>query len=145
MTKITTLDLAPFYRHTVGVDRLFDRILDQFENHSHVGNYPPHDVVKTGENFYEIRLAIAGFGQGDIDVNFHRGELVVTGDKKSDDSNVEYLHKGISARKFTRNFTLAENVEVLSATVRDGILTVVLEHIVPESAKPKNIAITYHV
>lgn len=143
MTKLTALDLTPFYRHTVGVDRLFDRILDQFEHSSQVGNYPPHDVVKTGEETYEIRLAVAGFSQGEVDVTFHDGELTVTGEKKTEQSAVEYLHKGISARKFTRSFMLADHVEVKAAVVQDGILTIQLEHRVPESAKPKSIAITY--
>ena len=143
MTKITALDLTPFYRHTVGVDRLFDRILDQFEHSSQVGNYPPHDVVKTGEETYEIRLAVAGFSQGEVDVTFHSGELTVTGEKKTESSTVEYLHKGISARKFTRSFMLADHVEVKSAVVQDGILTIQLERQIPESAKPKSIAITY--
>lgn len=143
MTKITALDLAPFYRHTVGVDRLFDRILNQFEHPTQVGNYPPHDVVKTGDDTYEIRLAVAGFGQGEIDVTFQDGELSVTGEQTAEPPNVEYLHKGISARKFSKSFTLADHVEVLSAVIRDGILTVKLEHVVPESAKPKSIAITY--
>jgi molecular chaperone IbpA len=143
MTKLTALDLTPFYRHTVGVDRLFDRIMDQLDHASQVGNYPPHDVVKTGEETYEIRLAVAGFSQGEIDVTFHRGELTVTGEKKTEQPMVEYLHKGISARKFSRSFMLADHVEVKSAVVQDGILTVQLELLVPESAKPKSIAITY--
>lgn len=143
MTKITTLDLAPFYRTTIGVDRLFDRIMHQFDTQTQVGNYPPHDVVKTGENSYEIRLAVAGFAQGEIDVTFHDGELTITGDKKKESETLEFLHRGISARKFTRSFTLAEHVEVRSAMAQDGILTVQLEHVIPESAKPKSIAITY--
>jgi molecular chaperone IbpA len=143
MTKLTALDLTPFYRHTVGVDRLFDRILDQFEHSSQVGNYPPHDVVKTGEETYEIRLAAAGFSQGEIDVTFHNGELTVTGEKKTESVGVEYLHKGISTRKFSRCFMLADHVEIKAAVVRDGILTIQLERLVPESAKPKSIAITY--
>jgi molecular chaperone IbpA len=143
MTKLTALDLTPFYRHTVGVDRLFDRIMDQLDHASQVGNYPPHDVVKTGEETYEIRLAVAGFSQGEIDVTFHRGELTVTGEKKTEQPAVEYLHKGISARKFSRTFMLADHVEVKAAVVQDGILTVQLELLIPESAKPKSIAITY--
>ncbi len=144
MTKITTLDLAPFYRHTIGVDRLFDRIMNQFDSAAQVGNYPPHDIVKTGENTYEIRLAVAGFTQGEIDVTFHDGELRITGDKKREDHDThEFLHRGISARKFVRSFTLADHVEVTDALAQDGILTVRLEHRIPEEAKPKSIAITY--
>lgn len=144
MTKITTLDLAPFYRHTIGVDRLFDRIMNQFDSAAQVGNYPPHDIVKTGNNTYEIRLAVAGFAQGEIDVTFHEGQLNISGEKRrEEDSTFEYLHRGISARKFVRSFTLAEHVEVVSALAQDGILVVKLELQVPEEAKPKSIAISY--
>lgn len=144
MTRITTLDLTPFYRNAIGVDRLFDRLMHQYDAAAQVGNYPPHDIVRTGEETYEIRLAVAGFTQGEIDVVFHNGELSIVGERKrEDDTNVEYLHKGISARKFTRSFALADHVEVKSALCQDGILTVKLERTVPESARPKSIAITY--
>jgi molecular chaperone IbpA len=143
MTKITTLDLGPFYRNSIGVDRLFDRIVNQFD-HSTTNNYPPYNIVKTGEDTFEIQVAVAGFGQGDIEVNFHEGQLVITGEKKSeDDANIEYQHHGISARKFIRTFSLADYVEVLDAIAKDGILTVRLQRIVPEAMKPKSIAITY--
>ena len=141
MTKITSLDLTPFYRNTIGMDRLFDRIVSQFD-HATQTNYPPYDIVKTGEDSYEIRVAVAGFAQGEVDVTFHEGQLVITGEKNTEET-VNYLHHGISARKFTRSFQLAEYVEVKSAIAQDGILTVRLERIVPETAKPKTIAITY--
>ena len=96
------------------------------------------------EQTYEIRLAVAGFAQGEIDVTFHDNVLTVTGEKKiAEEAEYEYLHHGISARKFSRQFPLADHVEVRSATARDGILTVSLEHVVPEEDKPKSIAITY--
>ena len=143
MTKITSLDLTPFYRNTIGMDRLFDRIVSQFD-HATQTNYPPYDIVKTGDEAYEIRLAVAGFSQGEIDVTFHENVLTVTGEKKTEESaEVEYLHHGISARKFSRQFPLADHVEVRSAIARDGILTVQLERVIPEEAKPKSIAITY--
>lgn len=141
MTKITSLDLTPFYRNTIGMDRLFDRIVSQFD-HATQTNYPPYDIVKTGDDSYEIRVAVAGFAQGEVDVTFHEGQLVITGEKNTEET-VNYLHHGISARKFTRSFQLAEYVEVKSAIAQDGILTVRLERIVPETAKPKTIAITY--
>lgn len=145
MTKITSFDLTPFYRNAIGVDRLFDRIMTQFDTAAQVGNYPPHDVIKTGDDTYEIRLAVAGFVQGEIDVTFHDGVLTITGEKKTEeDSNTEYLHRGISARKFVRTFNLADHIEVRSALAQDGILTVRLERDVPEEAKPKSIAITYN-
>ena len=141
MTKITSLDLTPFYRNTIGMDRLFDRIVNQFDQTT-ATNYPPYDIIKTSDDSYEIRVAVAGFAQGDLDVTFHEGQLVITGEKKVE-QEVNYLHHGISARKFTRSFSLADYVEIKSAIARDGILTIQLERIVPESAKPKSIAITY--
>jgi len=144
MTKITSFDLTPFYRNAIGVDRLFDRITQQID-HAAGTNYPPYNIVETGENLYEIQVAVAGFTQGEITINVKEGELVIAGEK-SDTALPEghiYRHQGISARKFMRTFSLGDYVEVQSATSRDGILTVKLERIVPESAKPKTIAITY--
>ena len=145
MTKITTADLNLFAPHIVGFDQLHNRILKQFESASRVGNYPPYNIVETGENLYEIQLAVAGFTQGEITINVKDGELIITGEKE-DTALPEghiYRHQGISARKFIRTFSLADHVEVKTATSKDGILTVKLERIVPESAKPKTIAITY--
>jgi molecular chaperone IbpA len=142
MTKITSFDLTPFYRNTVGMDRLFDRITSQLDAAS--SNYPPYDIVRTGDDCYEIRIAAAGFKQGEIDLEFHEGRLNVTGRQTSEErAEVEYLHHGISNRGFQRVFTLADYVEVKGAVMKDGILTVQLERIVPDTMKPKNIAITY--
>ena len=143
MTRLTTQDLTPFYRNSVGVDRLFDRLINQIDTAS-AGNYPPYDIVKTGEDSYEIHIAVAGFREGDIDIQYHQGRLFVEG-KRTDESNEshEYLHKGISGRSFTRTFNLADYVEVQTATVKDGILSIQLERKVPEEQKPKAIAITY--
>jgi molecular chaperone IbpA len=88
-------------------------------------------------------LAVAGFGQGDIDVSVQDGQLIITGDRKLPDNNVVYQHQGISARRFIRTFQLGDYVEVTTALAKDGILTVQLERVVPEAMKPKTIAITY--
>jgi molecular chaperone IbpA len=143
MTKITSFDLSPFYRNTVGIDRLFDRIVNQIDSAA-TTNYPPYDIVRTGEDTYEIRIAAAGFKQGEIDVEFHEGRLTVTGVQQTEiRSDVEYLHRGISGRNFTRSFTLADYVEVKEAVMLDGVLVVQLERYVPEAMKPKKIAISY--
>ena len=144
MTKITSLDLSPFYRNSIGMDRLFDRIVTQFDA-AQATNYPPYNIVKTGEDTYQIEVAVAGFSEGDIDVQFHNGSLEIRGEQQrvEEDGGKNYLHHGISARKFTRSFQLADYVEVRSAQVRNGILTVDLERVVPETMKPKSIAITY--
>ena len=146
--SIRTLDLpslvSQIHKQSIGFDRMFDELNRTFANSRTDGNYPPYDIVKTGEQTYEIRLAVAGFAQGEIDVTFHDNVLTVTGEKKiAEEAEYEYLHHGISARKFSRQFPLADHVEVRSATARDGILTVSLEHVVPEEDKPKSIAITY--
>ena len=145
MTKITTLDLSPFYRNSIGVDRLFDRMMHQIDTATSTTNYPPYNIVKTGENTYEIQVAVAGFTQGEVTVNVNEGQLIIVGEKLSTDlpEGHTYEHQGISARRFIRTFTLADYVEVTSATSRDGILTVKLERQVPEAMKPKTIAISY--
>ena len=143
MTKITGFDLSPFYRNAIGVDRLFDRIVNQID-HAASTNYPPYNIVETSENTYEVQVAVAGFSQGDLEITVKDGELIITG-SKSDALPEGHVvrHQGISARKFIRTFSLGDYVEVRTAIAKDGILTVKLERIVPESAKPKTIAITY--
>ena len=143
MTKITSFDITPFYRNAIGVDRLFDRITQQID-HAASTNYPPYNIVETGDNTYEVQVAVAGFSQGEIEISVKEGELIITGEKTATlpEGHV-YRHQGISARKFVRTFSLAEYVEVKTAEVKDGILTVYLEREIPEAAKPKTIAITY--
>ena len=142
MTKITTMDLNPFYRNSIGVDRLFDRILSQIDTASN-NNYPPYNIVRRGEDQFEVQVAVAGFSEGEIQIEVRDGNLVITGEKTDNQDEVEYLHHGISARRFIRTFSLADYVEVLDATVRDGILSINLERRIPEAMKPKTIAITY--
>jgi molecular chaperone IbpA len=144
MTKITAFDLSPFYRTSIGVDRLFDRIMNQVD-HAASSNYPPYNIVKTGEHTFELQLAVAGFTQGELDVTVQDGTCTIVGEKGNTDllEGHEYFYHGISSRKFVRSWPLGEYVEVRDAIVKDGILTVRLEQTVPESAKPKSIAITY--
>ena len=144
MTKITSFDLTPFYRNTVGIDSLFDRITRNIDMAANTGNYPPYDIVKTGEETYEIRLAAAGFRQDEIEVEIADGTLRISGDHNHDmRPEIEYLHHGISARGFIRTFQLSDYVEVREAVMKDGILTVCLERLVPDSMKPKKIAVSY--
>ena len=149
MTKITAFDLQPLFRQTVGVDRLFDRILNQIDNAGQAqNNYPPYNSIQTGEHTYKIEVAVAGFNEGEISVEVRDGDLIVTGEKLEEEAvetNEHYhvIHKGISTRKFFKSWQMGEYVEVVSANVVNGILTVDLERKLPESAKPKSIAITY--
>lgn len=145
MTKISTFDLTPFYRSTVGIDSLFDRITRNLDLAANAGNYPPYDIVKTGDETYEIRLAVAGFRLEDIDIELKDGQLVVTGGHSSvaTTEEFEYLHHGISNRHFIRSFSLSDYVEVREAVLKDGILNIKLERLIPETLKPKKIAVSY--
>jgi len=143
-TRLTTLDLNPFYRNSVGIDRLFDRLMHQVDTASST-NYPPYNILKTGDNTYKIEVAVAGFTQGEVTVSVNEGNLIITGEKSETElpEGVSYEYQGISARRFIRTFTLADYVEVTDAVSKDGILTVTLERQIPEAMKPKTIAITY--
>lgn len=145
MTKLTAADLAPFYRNSIGLDRFMARVLDNIENTARDTNYPPYNIVKTGENTFEVHVAIAGFSQGEVDIRVQDGTLIITGDKGNTElpEGYEYTHHGISARKFLRTFSLSEYVEVIDAMSKDGILIIRLERQIPEAVKPKSIAITY--
>jgi molecular chaperone IbpA len=144
MTKITSFDLTPFYRNTVGIDSLFDRITRNIDLATNTGNYPPYDIVKTADETYEIRIAAAGFRQDEIDVEVKDGQLVVHGRHVAEaQPDVEYLHHGISNRSFIRTFSLSDYVEVKAAVMKDGVLTVKLEREIPEAMKPKKITIEY--
>ena len=107
-------------------------------------NYPPHNIIRSGEHQFQIELAVAGFSEDELDVQLSGRTLKITGNRKRDPNvDVEYLHRGIASRDFERTFPLSENVEVRGATVQNGIMTVSLELIVPEEDKPKKIAITF--
>jgi len=137
--------LRPF---TVGYDNVFDR-WDTMFNDDHffnnVGNYPPYNIVKTGDYTYDIELALAGFGKKDIDVNFAENQLTIKSIKEvkedKDEKSNGVLHRGISKRHFTRSFTIADDVEIKGAELKNGLLKVSLEKIIPENKKPRTIQI----
>ena len=143
MTQFTlrTFDLPALHRHAIGFDRMFEELNRTFANSK--DNYPPHNIVQLDETNFLIEVAVAGFKQSEIDVELKDNLLTVKGERVKDETEVEYLHKGISNRNFTRIFPLAENVEVRTATVENGILAVKLELVVPEEKKAKKIAITF--
>jgi|TARA_B100000925_G_scaffold262189_1_gene219343 molecular chaperone IbpA len=135
--------LRPF---TVGYDNVFDRFESMFDNDhffSTTSNYPPYNIVKTGDYTYDIELALAGFGKKDIDVNYADSQLTIKSikDEKAEEDADGVLHKGISKRQFSRTFTIADDVEVKGAELKDGLLKVSLEKIIPDSKKPRTIQI----
>jgi molecular chaperone IbpA len=146
MTKTLTLrsfDIPAIHKFGIGFDNLFDDLM-RVTQHQASTNYPPHNVIKTGDDTVTIEVAVAGFAEGEIDISLDQRQLVISGAKAAEqDQAHEYLHRGISQRDFKQTFPLSEHVEVNGASISNGILTVYLERKVPESAKPKSIAITY--
>ena len=138
---VNTLDIPSIQRFAVGFDRMFDE-LSRTAGTLNATNYPPYNIIKQSETIYKIEVAVAGFEESELDVETVDNELIIKGNKAIE-ANGEYLHQGIAGRDFVRTFALFENVEVKGADVKNGILTVTLEHIIPESAKPKKIAITF--
>ena len=130
-------DFSPLFRSTVGFDRLLD-LLDSASDAQQ--GYPPYNIERTDENHYRISVAVAGFGEKDMNVEVRDGVLTVTG-KREESQKQSYLHQGIAGRAFERRFQLAEHVEVRAAKLENGLLHVDLERIVPEEKKPRRIAI----
>lgn len=140
MTRLTTLDLPQLHRATVGFDRMFDEMNRSFANTKSTG-YPPYNVVEINEDEYMISLAVAGFGMDNLDITLEKNVLTVEGTAPKGDEEVNYLHKGIGGRNFRRQFTLAEHIEVETATLELGMLNIHLVRNVPEAQKPKKIVI----
>ena len=153
MTNLSTLRnaLQAFdYNHmtpyAVGFDRTFDRLFDYVTHQAEsTGGYPPYNIQKTEDYKFEIQMALAGFSKKDIEIEVAEGVLTVKSmkDKHDTDSTGEHksLYKGISQRNFTRKFTLADDIVVNGAELKDGMLTISLERIVPEEKKPQLITI----
>lgn len=141
MTQLRTIDtaaLAQLNRALVGFDRYFN---DRFFQGSQNGNYPPYNIVKYDDNEYGIEIAVAGFTKDEITVEVDQDQLTVTGKKSVPNESVEYLHRGLAARDFEQTYTLAEYMEVKGAEVKDGMLKIQIERIIPEALKPRQIEI----
>jgi molecular chaperone IbpA len=131
------IDYAPFFRSTVG----FDRLLGLLESASEQG-YPPYNIERSDDNNYRVTLAVAGFAEQDLSVDVKDRVLTVTGKRdEAEKASSALLHQGIAGRAFERSFQLAEHVEVKAARLENGLLHVNLERIVPEEKKPRRIAI----
>jgi molecular chaperone IbpA len=141
--ELRTIDLPTFARHTIGFDRLFNEMGRTFAN-SRNDNYPPYNIAQLDDTHYVIEVAVAGFEEDELDIELKDQVLLVKGSKvKKDTLEITYAHKGISTRNFERVFTLNPDVQVRAATVKNGILAVALELVIPEEQKAKKIAITY--
>ena len=138
---MTTYDLSPLLRSSVGFD-VFDNIFDSVFNLNESNtSYPPYNILKSDNN-YTISLAIAGFSKDEIDISLQENELVIKGIAKDQNSKIEFLHRGIAGRNFERKFRLADNIKVSDASYENGLLNIYLEREIPEHQKPRKIEIT---
>ncbi|HEX7076263.1 MAG TPA: Hsp20 family protein [Hyphomicrobiaceae bacterium] len=135
------LDFAPLYRSTIGFDRLV-QLLDSVSGFSDEAvSYPPYNIERTGENEYRITMAVAGFRSDEINVEVKDAALTIRGEKKPEEKQREYLHRGIAQRSFERRFQLADYVEVTGASLTDGLLHIELVRNLPEQMRPRVIPI----
>ena len=136
-----TYDFSPLFRYSVGFDRM-QRLLDSaLERSDSAPGYPPYNIETVGENAYRITMAVAGFGEDDLDVTVKENQLTIAGRNERKDEEVSYLHRGIANRAFERRFDLADHVKVVGANLANGMLTVSLERKVPEESKPRKVEI----
>ena len=137
-----SFDFAPYYRSTVGFDRLFS-MLDQVGGvEASAPSYPPYNIARTGENDYRISVAVAGFGENELSIEAKENTLTIKGEKQvKEDKAGEVLYQGIAARAFERVFQLADYVVVKGASLENGLLHVDLAREIPEAKKPRQIAI----
>lgn len=136
-----TIDLTPLLRSSIGFDRM-NRLLEsatRFDDTT--ASYPPYNIEKLGENEYRLTMAVAGFGAEDIDVSVREGTLIVSGNARTDDKDVQYIHRGIARRAFERRFDLADHIEVRGAALVNGLLNVELVRELPEAMKPRTIPV----
>ncbi|GLS20594.1 small heat shock protein HspD [Labrys miyagiensis] len=132
-------DFTPFSRSAIGFDRLFELLNAQ--SHDSAENFPPYDIVRTGEDTFRISLAVAGFSPSDITVTAQQNLLTVAGRKAEASRSEDYVYQGISSKAFERRFNLADYVEVDSAGFENGLLQINLARKVPEAMKPRRVEI----
>lgn len=136
-TRRVNLDLLndPFF---IGFDTMLNKL--NHTSQTNPTNYPPYNLIKTGDDSYLIELAVAGFDEEDFDIELHDGVLTISANPV-ESNEAEYLHKGIAARNFTRKFTLADTVKVDGVELHQGMLTIKLQNVIPEEKKPRKIPI----
>lgn len=132
---------VPFNRNALGFDNFFDDV-DRFLNLEETkSGYPPHNLIKVGEDKYLVEVAIAGFTENELEIFVKDGYLTVKGEKVQKEDTGNYLYKGIGTRNFTKSFKIADTINVIGASIQDGVLSVALVNIIPEHRKERRIEI----
>ena len=136
-----TFDLSPLFRSTVGFDRI-SRVFDNAFQQDATTSYPPYNIVKTGDDSYLISMAVAGFGEDDLEIVANENTLTIKGNARKDEGEeTSYLYRGIAGRAFDRRFQLADYIKVSGARLENGLLHIELAREVPEALKPRTIQI----
>ncbi|MBL0848914.1 MAG: Hsp20 family protein [Candidatus Liberibacter ctenarytainae] len=135
------INLSRIHNSAIGYDSIFSSVLDDLGSPSQSSSYPPYDIGRTGENKYRITIAVAGFDCSELSIEADTTTLMVRGEKRSEEKDVEYLHRGIARRAFEHRFQLADFVEVKSASLENGLLYLELLRNIPEKMKPRRIEI----
>ncbi|WP_426956873.1 Hsp20 family protein [Muricoccus radiodurans] len=137
---MNALDFSPLFRTAIGFDRLA-RLMDTARAAADAPAYPPYNIERTADDAYTLTMAVAGFGEGDLDITAQDNVLVVSGKAPQASDNGRFLHRGIAGRAFERRFVLADHLRVEGASLENGLLHVALKREVPEALKPRKIAI----
>ncbi len=140
---MTNFDLSPLFRTSVGFDRLA-RMLNTEARVDQGGAFPPYNIKANGEDHYSITMAVAGFSENDLEITTENNKLIVSGNisEDKDESEENFLYRGIATRSFERRFNLADHVRVTGARLDNGLLHIELEREIPEAMKPKSIEIS---
>lgn len=141
MTHLTRFTPAEFNKAFLGFDQLFDQFERTFAN-SVSNNYPPYNIAKLDENLYAIDIAVTGFEKNEIVVQVEGDELLISGKRNTDEPEPEFIHRGLALRNFERKLRLAEHMQVNSAEIKNGILSIKVERVIPEEMKPRLIEVT---
>ncbi|TDG13480.1 Hsp20 family protein [Seongchinamella unica] len=138
---MSSIDLSPFYRNSIGYDRVGALIDSALRSADSTSGYPPYNIEVLDQDRYAITLAVAGFRHEDLKITVENNVLTVAGSRDRDVGDRRYLHQGIANRAFERRFNLAEHVEVTDADLSDGMLNISLKREVPDAMKPRTIPI----
>ena len=140
---LNRVSFTPLYNTTLGFEKFFDDVekLLSMDIQKTATSFPPHNILRLDESRYIVELAIAGFAKDEVEISVEEGKLTVKGEKKDKDLDVQYIHRGIGTRSFTKTITIADTIEVKGAEFKDGILRIGLENIIPEHKKPRKIEI----
>jgi molecular chaperone IbpA len=142
MNQLVRFDTNALNKALLGFDSLFDNFEHRFANQIN-NTYPPYNILKHSEDSYEIEVAVTGFSPEEITVEIDQNQLIVRGERKrSEETNTQYLHRSLATRDFTRMWTLAEHMEVGAGKIKNGVLTIALTRVIPESLKPRVLKIT---